>query len=78
MGFDMSKVGHRIRVARAEACMSQDELAFATGLHVDSVRRYEPGGTWPTLEKVFDIAIALGVSIDKLCDLPAPGDRKAG
>ena len=78
MGFDMSGVGHRIRVERADTRMSQDDLAVATGLSVDSIRKYESGNTCPTLESAYAMALALGVSIDKLCGLPAPNDRKTG
>lgn len=78
MVFDMSVVGHRIRVGRADARMSQDDLALSSGLSVDSIRKYESGSTCPTLENAYSMALALGVGIDELCDLPAPDERKAG
>lgn len=64
-----------MKVARAEARMDQQALADAAGISKDSVARYETGRNVPALDKAFDMAVALGVSIDSLVGLPEPSMR---
>lgn len=74
--YNGDTLAHRMKVARAEARMDQQALADAAGISKDSVARYETGRNVPALDKAFDMAVALGVSIDSLVGLPEPGMRE--
>ncbi len=74
--YNGDTLAHRMKVARAEARMDQQALADAAGISKDSVARYETGRNVPALDKAFDMAVALGVSIDSLVGLPEPSMRK--
>ena len=65
-----SMVGHRIRVARAEARMSQEELAKAAGVSAASIKNYESGESCPLLQTAAAMAEALGVTVNDLCGIP--------
>lgn len=56
-------LGERIRTVRVEAQVSADELAAACGVHVTTVHHWESGSMRkrPTLARIVQIAIALGV-----------------
>lgn len=73
--YNGDTLAHRMKVARAEARMDQQTLADAAGISKDSVARYETGRNVPALDKAFDMAVALGVSIDSLVGLPEPSMR---
>lgn len=73
--YNGDTLAHRMKVARAEARMDQQALADAAGISKDSVARYETGRNVPSLDKAFDMAVALGVSIDSLVGLPEPSMR---
>ena len=62
-------VGHRIRVARADARMSQEDLAKAAGVSIASIQRYESGESCPLLQAAA-MAEALGVTVNDLCGIP--------
>ncbi len=51
---------------RREKRLTQQEMADIVGLHVNQIRRYEIGGSQPSLEALKKIAIAMSVSIDSL------------
>lgn len=61
------KVGHRLKVLRAEARMTQEDLASASGLSVDSIRTYERGISAPRLETTVALAEALGCTPNDIC-----------
>lgn len=63
-------VGHRIRVARADARMSQEDLAKVSGVSIASIQKYESGETCPLLQTAASIAEALGVTVNDLCGIP--------
>lgn len=63
-------VGHRIRVARADARMSQEDLAKASGVSIASIHKYESGETCPLLQTAASMAEALGVTVNDLCGIP--------
>lgn len=65
-----SMVGHRIRVARADARMSQEDLAKASGVSIASIQKYESGETCPLLQTAVAMAEALGVTVNDLCGIP--------
>ena len=47
-----SMVVHRIRVARADTRMSQEELAKAAGVSAASIKNYENGESCPLFQTV--------------------------
>lgn len=70
MPYNPKRVGHRIKVLRAEAQMTQEELARASGISTASVVNYESGVTVPTLANAFSMAEALHCSPNDLCGWP--------
>jgi len=67
----------RLVALRKERGLSQQKLADLAGVHVVQLRRYEAGGSQPTLDALKRIALALSVSTDMLVFDPAerdPGD----
>ena len=75
MGYSKDTFAHRLVVARAENRMTQDDLAEAAGVSVDAIRVYETAKNTPRLDKAYDLAYALGVTIDSLVELPSPSER---
>lgn len=61
--MDMPEVMRKHRTARG---MSQAELAALVGVDKRQIRRYEAGGTQPTLSVARAIARALGITVDEL------------
>lgn len=57
---------HRLATLRRDRALTQQALADRVGIHVSQVRRYEAGGSQPTLDVLRNIAIALSVSTDAL------------
>ena len=72
MGFDKETFSHRMKVARMERRMSQEDLAKASGLSVNQIARYEACYSVPGLDKVCRLADALGVTTDYLAGLSEP------
>ncbi|MBY4798397.1 helix-turn-helix domain-containing protein [Collinsella sp. AGMB00827] len=62
-----SMFGHRLKVARVDARLTQAELAERVGLSNKSVSLYESGAVCPAFETVYAIADALNVSPNELC-----------
>lgn len=58
----------RIREARREAGMTQKELATAIGVTEPAISHYETGRRQITVSKLVAIAMALGCSLDDLCE----------
>ncbi len=46
--------------------LTQQALADRVGIHVSQVRRYEAGGSQPTLDVLRNLAVVLSVSSDAL------------
>ena len=63
--FDM-EFPERLATLRKERGLTQQALADAVGLAVLQIRRYEGGTSQPTLDVIRRLAIALGVSADRL------------
>ena len=59
-------IGERIRLARLNKKMSQQELSDKSGVAYKSLSRYELGTTIPPADALKAIADALGVSADAL------------
>ena len=71
MPFSKETFGHRLKVARVDKKMNQDELAKRSGVARDSIARYELGETSPGLDNAYKLAETLDVSLNHLCDFPA-------
>lgn len=63
---DMREVGENIRSRRKEIGMTQVQLASAAQLGENTIQRIESGQAQPTVESLFRIAKALGVTPNDL------------
>lgn len=63
---DMREVGENIRSRRREIGMTQVQLASAAQLGENTIQRIESGQAQPTVESLFRIAKALGVTPNDL------------
>ena len=61
--------GERLRQARLEREMTQQELAEVSGIAYNSIKKYEQGRHEPGLFCATCLAIALGVSLDWLAGI---------
>lgn len=59
-------LGHRIRVARTEAKLSQGELARAAGVTRTTISRVETGRSLPDVRTLKALSESLDVSVDRL------------
>lgn len=66
MAFDKSVFAARLRGKRAEADISQEELASKCGISTSSVIAYESGDTCPLFETACALAEALGCTPNDL------------
>ncbi len=56
----------RLAVIRKERGLTQQQMADQVGVHVSQYKRYEAGGSQPTIEVFQRIVLALSVSADAL------------
>jgi putative transcriptional regulator len=63
-------IARALRVKRAEANMSQEELAKRSGVSVDAIRSYERQMSLPLLETAYKLAEALECTVNDLCGIP--------
>jgi transcriptional regulator with XRE-family HTH domain len=56
-------IGKRIAYLRRRAGHTQQELAEATGVSVETVSRMERGATFPSVSRLCQVAEALGVAV---------------
>lgn len=52
---------HNVRIAREKAGLTQEQLAWAAGLHQTEIARIEGGWRNPGLDTVFKVARGLAV-----------------
>lgn len=64
--IDAMDFAHRLAALRKERGLTQQALAERVGVHVSQLRRYEAGGSQPTLEVLRKMALALTISADVL------------
>ncbi len=69
MAYSGEAFGHRLKVARVDARLTQRELSALTGIDVGSIARYESGTITPGLDRAYMLADALGVTLDDLCPI---------
>jgi transcriptional regulator with XRE-family HTH domain len=60
--------GQRLRELRAERAVSQDQLAYRTGIHPTAIGRIERGGREPRLTTILRLAQGLDVQTGALLD----------
>lgn len=70
------RLGLCIRTFRKEACLTQEALAEATNLSIDTVSKIERGVSLPQLETLFLIAQALDVPMSALVGAMQETDRQ--
>ncbi len=64
-----SKIGVKIRLLRTKNKISQESLAFMSGLNKNSIGAIERGESSPTVDTLDKIAKALGMSLVELIDV---------
>src|SRR5690242_746452 len=72
----LEAVGPRLRALRNEREITLTDLSAATGVSVSTLSRLESGARRPTLELLFPLAKAYGVTLDELVDAPPTGDPR--
>ena len=60
-------IAKNLRVYRAKAGMTQEELSAKAGVSVDAIGSYEREMSMPLLETAYKIAEALGCTVNDLC-----------
>jgi transcriptional regulator with XRE-family HTH domain len=65
-------VGARIVALRAEAGLSQAQLAARIGISFQQIQKYEVGANRVSASRLHQLATALGASIDSFFPPPAP------
>lgn len=59
----------RIKEARLERNLSQEQLAQLIGVHPKTYKKYEAGITQPRINTIRQLAIVLDVSSDELLEI---------
>jgi transcriptional regulator with XRE-family HTH domain len=72
----LAAVGSRLRALRQRHEITLADLSAQTGVSVSTLSRLESGDRKPTLELLFPLARAYGVSLDELVDAPPTGDPR--
>ena len=62
--MDAKKLGKKIKIARIEKDMSQEQLAEAIQIKQKSISRYETGSAIPPLEAMQKMSIVLNKSFE--------------
>lgn len=60
------KIGNFIMNKRKELQMTQQQLAERLNISFQAVSKWENGTTYPNIEILYDLAIALGVTVDEI------------
>lgn len=76
LGQALDAVGPRLRVLRKQREITLADLSARTGISVSTLSRLESGERKPTLELLFPLARAHGVTLDELVDAPPTGDPR--
>ncbi|TWP38203.1 helix-turn-helix domain-containing protein [Leekyejoonella antrihumi] len=72
----LGAVGPRLRALRQQRETTLTDLSTTTGISVSTLSRLESGTRRPTLELLFPLAQAYGVTLDELVDAPPTGDPR--
>lgn len=71
------KILNQIRRYRVQARMTQRQAARRCRVRLSTYRSWEWGMAWPTKQRLFDLAIALGTSIEALYPEQYFGKKRA-
>jgi len=66
--MDAKKLGKKIKLARVEADLTQEQLAQKINTLQKSISRYETGASMPTIETLVKIAKALNKAVGYFLD----------
>lgn len=66
------RLGRALASARAEAGLTQDQVATELGVFSETISRFERGTNWPTLPRLIALANLYAVPITKLIGLSSP------
>lgn len=70
-------VGSNIAHFRAKRQWRQKDLAAAIGVEALTISRYETGAYKPSIDRLYQIAAALGCGVDDLIAAPRPHFEEA-
>jgi transcriptional regulator with XRE-family HTH domain len=76
LGQALDAVGPRLRTLRQARQATLTEVSKTTGISVSTLSRLESGSRRPTLELLFPLAKAYGVTLDDLVGAPETGDPR--
>lgn len=65
--FDVREFGERLREARKNNEMTMDQVQASVFVSQGTISRYENGLSYPSIERVYELAKLYGCSIDWLC-----------
>ena len=60
------RLGSRLAQLRTERGLSQEQVAHALEVHVETISRIERGTSLPSLSRLYELAEALGVPVTEL------------
>lgn len=72
----LDAIGPRLRTIRRTRGLTLEAVAEQSGLSVSALSRVETGKRRPTLDVLIPLAVAYGVSLDRLVAAPATGDPR--
>lgn len=72
------KLGDQLRFLRKEKRWSQDKLAELSGLHTNYIGQIERGEKNLTIETLYKVTTALGISLEELFQSIDPKHRQTG
>lgn len=64
--LDSIKVGNFIMTKRKEAGMTQQQLADKLNISFQAISKWEAGAAYPNIETLYDLALALNVTVDEI------------
>lgn len=62
----MNQIGAKLRSFRKQKGLTQQQVADRLGITVRAYQNYESGDRTPNLEKSFELARILGITVDEL------------
>ena len=66
------RLGRALARSRAEAGLTQDEVASKLGVFSETISRFERGTNWPTLPRLIALANLYAVPLTKLIGTSSP------
>jgi transcriptional regulator with XRE-family HTH domain len=73
-----AEIAARLRAERARLNLTLKDAGKLSGVHFVSISRYEQGNRVPTVESLYLLAEAYGVTVGSLLPDAAPRTRKRG